>query len=114
MRPLRTYAGAPIRSSSRCTPGRTVCGALPAAADSRHRLLCADEIEQMRAFGVVELQRAGERLEHGVGDAGGVAAFELCVVGDADTGERGDLLAPQAGHATRRRCRTCARLPAPA
>jgi hypothetical protein len=49
----------------------------------------------MRALGLVQLQRLSKRVQHGVGDAGRVAAFELGVVGDADTGEGGDLLAPE-------------------
>ena len=100
MRPLRMYAGASIRSSSRCTPGRIACGALRRRRVSCSGLLRAHEVEQMGAFGVIELQRARQRLEDAVGDAGGVAAFELGVVGDADTGERGDLLAAQAGNTT--------------
>jgi hypothetical protein len=48
----------------------------------------------VRVFRLVELERAGERLEHGLGDAGGVAPLELGVVGDADTGEQRDLFPP--------------------
>jgi len=33
------------------------------------------EVEQVAAFGVVELERAGEGFEHRVGDAAEVAAF---------------------------------------
>ena len=57
------------------------------------------EAEQVGAFGVVELQGAGERVEHAGGDSGQGAAFELGVVLHAHAGQRGDLAAPQAGHA---------------
>ena len=56
------------------------------------------EVEEVRALGVVEQQRVGERAEHAVGDAGGVAAFQALVVLDADAGQRGDLLAAQPRH----------------
>lgn len=47
----------------------------------------------MRAFGVVELQRAGERFEDAFGDAAELAAFQAGVVGDADAGQDRDLFA---------------------
>jgi hypothetical protein len=50
---------------------------------------------QVRALGVVKLQRTGERLQHAVRDAAGLAAFQALVVLDADPGQRGDLLAAQ-------------------
>jgi len=49
-----------------------------------------------RSYG---LQRCGEGVEHAVGDAGGVSAFEAGVVVDADSGEQRDLFAAQAGDA---------------
>ena len=52
----------------------------------------------MGALGVVELERVGERVEHAVRDAGGVAALQALVVLDAHPGQRGDLLAAQARH----------------
>ena len=55
----------------------------------------------MRALGVVELQRPGERLQHALGDAADVAALEALVVVDAHAGERRDLLAAQARHPPR-------------
>ena len=57
----------------------------------------AGEVEQVRALGVVELQGAGDGVEHGGGGAGDRAALELGVVLHADAGERGDLAAAQAG-----------------
>jgi len=62
--------------------------------------LAAREVEQVVAFGLVELERAGESFEHELGDSAHVAALEALVVLDADTGERGDLLAAQAFHAS--------------
>ena len=59
----------------------------------------AGEVEQVGPFGLVELQRAGEGLEHGLGDAGEVPALEAGVVVGADAGEQGDFFAAQAGHA---------------
>ena len=49
----------------------------------------------MGSFGVVELEGVRERVEHRVGDAGGVAAFESLVVLEADAGERRDLFAAE-------------------
>ena len=59
------------------------------------------EIEQMSALGVVGLQRPRERLEHGVGDSGGVAAFEAGVVVDADAGEQRHFFPAETGDAAR-------------
>ena len=64
--------------------GRRRAAAAPFSGDG---LLRADEVEEVGAFGVVELQRTRKSLEDGVGYTGGIAAFELGVVGDADTGE---------------------------
>jgi len=47
----------------------------------------------MGAFGVVESQRVGERVEDLIGGAGGVPALQAFVVLDAHTCEGGDLLA---------------------
>ena len=49
----------------------------------------------MRPLHLVELQGPCERLEHGLGDAGDVAALEPRVVVDADAGEHRDLLPPK-------------------
>ena len=55
----------------------------------------------MRAFGVVELQRAGERFEDAFGDAAEVAALQSGVVGNADAGQDRDLFAAQPENAPR-------------
>ena len=65
------------------------------AALGRDRTRGVSEVEQVRALGIIELQSAGERLEHAVGHAAGVAALQALVVLDADPGQRGDLLAAQ-------------------
>jgi hypothetical protein len=57
------------------------------------------QAHQVGALGVVELQGAGDGLEHAGRDAGELAALELGVVLDAHPGQRGDLAAAQAGHA---------------
>jgi hypothetical protein len=57
------------------------------------------EVDQVRAFGVVELQGAGDRVEHAGRHSGQGAAFELRVVLDAHAGQYGDLGAAQAGDA---------------
>jgi len=56
------------------------------------------EVEEVRALGLVELQRAGQRLEHELGDAADLAALQAPVVVGADAGQRRDLLAAQARH----------------
>ena len=61
----------------------------------------AGEVEEVSALGVVELQRASQRLEDAVRGPGEVAALEAGVVGGAHAGEDGDLLAAQPGHAAR-------------
>jgi hypothetical protein len=50
----------------------------------------------VRAFGVVELQGAGDAVDDALGDAGGAAALEPGVVVGRDAGQEGDLLAAQA------------------
>src|SRR6476646_182552 len=49
----------------------------------------------MGVFSLVELQGAGDGVEHAVGDTGQVPAFELGVVVGADAGEDGDFFAAQ-------------------
>ncbi len=55
-------------------------------------------VVQVRPSGLVELQRAGEGLQHVVGDATEIAALEAGVVVDAHPGEQRDLLPTQPGH----------------
>jgi hypothetical protein len=62
---------------------------------------CPREVEQVRALGVIEPQGARERLEHGVGDSGSVAAFEAGVVVDADAGEQRHFFPAETGDAAR-------------
>ena len=50
----------------------------------------------MCAFGLVEVQRTGEGVEHRVRDAGQVAPFQAGVVVGAHPGEHRDLFAAQA------------------
>jgi hypothetical protein len=54
--------------------------------------------EQVGAFGVVELQSAGDRVQHRCGGARDRAAFEFGVVLDADPGQGGNLAASEAWH----------------
>ena len=95
---MRTVAGAAIWSRMRCTTGRIFCltGRDRFGSD---RIGGAGEIEEVGALGVVELERPGEPFQDELGDAADVAAFQALVVLDADAGQRGDLLAPQARHA---------------
>ena len=58
----------------------------------------AGEVEEVRALGVVELQRPRQRLEHELRDAADLAALQAPVVVGADAGQRRDLLAAQPGH----------------
>jgi hypothetical protein len=91
-RELRTSAGALIESSIHCTLGRSSCllgrrglaGVVGWGTRARSNG-CARSA-------LVELQRAGERVEHGFQDAVQVAALQARVVRDADFGEDGDLL----------------------
>ena len=59
----------------------------------------AEQVDQVGAFGLVELQCLGDAVDDAVGDAGGVAALEADVVLRRDAGEQGDLFAAQAGDA---------------
>ena len=57
------------------------------------------EIGEVGSFSVVELQGPGDGIEHLLGSARQVTAFDLGVVLNADPGERGDLAAAQARYA---------------
>jgi len=52
---------------------------------------------QVVAFGVVELEGVADAVQDAVGYAADVAAFESCVVLDADAGQERDLFAAQSG-----------------
>ena len=87
-RPLQ--AGPRRRLARRRRRGRPEVG-MPSAARARSK--------QVGALGVVELQRARQRVEDAGGGAGDLAALEAGVVLDAQPGQRGDLAAAQARHA---------------
>ena len=59
----------------------------------------AGQIEQMLPFGVVKLQRPRHRLQHRPRRPRQMAPLEPAVVVDAQPGEHGDLLPPQARNA---------------
>jgi hypothetical protein len=52
----------------------------------------------MRALGVVELERSGQRLEHELRNAADLAALQAPVVVGADAGQGRDFLATKARH----------------
>ena len=70
-------------------------GRLPAPLPRRGGMSSARQVEQVGALGLVQLQRAGDSVEDGIGGAGQVPAFHADVVVDAYPGEQRDLLAPQ-------------------
>src|SRR4029077_16941777 len=53
------------------------------------------QVVQMGVFGFVELQGAGDGVEHAVGNSRQVAPLQLRVVVGADPGEHGDLFTTQ-------------------
>ena len=74
---------------------------LAPARPRRRRVGGAGEVEQVGSLGLVELERPGECLEHAFGGPVHVSALETGVVGNADAGQDGDLLAAQSGNAAR-------------
>ena len=99
-RPFRTSAAAPVIAVEHPLDARPDRCFGPAPTRPPWRRLCrAGEVEEVRALGVVELERAGQRLQHALGDAADVAALQAGVVRDADAGQDGDLLAAQPGNA---------------
>ena len=91
-------AAASIWSRRRCTTGRIRFLA------RRERLGCqrargAGEIEEVRALGLIELERPPQRFEHELGDAADMAALQTPVVVGTDAGEGGDLFSTQPGNA---------------
>src|SRR6202044_3901848 len=75
------------------------CRGTPACG--RGRLAGTGEVEEVRAFSVVELERAGDGFDDVVGHAGEVASLDTGVVLHADARQGGELGTPQAGHAPR-------------
>jgi hypothetical protein len=65
------------------------------AAQRAGRAGGAEQVDQVRPPGLVELQRMRDAVDDALGDAGGGAAFEAGVVLDRDAGKEGRLLAPQ-------------------
>lgn len=65
------------------------------AVGAPRRLRRPGQVEQVGAFGLVELEHRGHRVEDGIGGAAEIAAFEPGVVVHADPGEQCDLLAAQ-------------------
>jgi hypothetical protein len=61
---------------------------------------CTCEIEEVCTLGLVELERASERLENALRNAARVASLEPRVVVDADPGEERDFLSAEARNAT--------------
>ena len=89
-------------------PGRSVSDGVEDLLDDRPRRgggrprpasgggpCCAGEGKQVLAFGVVELQRVRDALEHLVRGAREIAALHPDVVVDAHAGQQRDLFSPQ-------------------
>jgi len=68
---------------------------LPAPLPRRGGLSGAGQVEQVGTIGLVQLKRARDSVEDGLGRAGQVPAFHAHVVIDAHPGEQGDLFAPK-------------------
>jgi hypothetical protein len=51
------------------------------------------KIEQIGPFDLVKLQGPSKRVQHAVGDTLEVSTFDTCVIGSADAGQDGNLLA---------------------
>ena len=79
------------------TGARTSCDWVCGGA--RRGVSGPSQVGQVGAFGLVELQRVGDRFEDLVGDTAEVSALQLGVVVDADSGEQGNLLSAEAGNA---------------
>lgn len=85
--PLQTAVRGPLPGGPASTAGEDV-GAVGGLG----------QVQEVRALGVVQLERAGDGFEDGGGDAGEVAAFEFGVVLDADVGQGCDLAPAQPRH----------------
>ncbi len=102
-RSLPTIAGCGgdgVQRPLQAGPHRPLPRAAAAAQDGVGAVGLVGQAQQVGPFGVVELQGAGERVEHAGRDPGQGAAFELGVVLHAHPGQRGDLTAPQPRHPT--------------
>ena len=51
------------------------------------------QVVQVGVFGFVQLQSAGDGIEHAVGHPGQIAPFQLRVIIRADSGQNSDFLA---------------------
>src|SRR3954471_5665212 len=83
-------ASSPTRSERSRSYGSRPAAERRIAAVSRAspgRLGGAGEVEEVGALGVVELERSGQCLQHALGGAAHVSAFQARVVRSAHTGE---------------------------
>jgi hypothetical protein len=86
-------SGEPIEDMLDAGPNLLTRGPLTSRWTARSESTC--EIEQIRPFDLVELQGPSKRVEHTVGDTLEVSTFDACVIGGADAGQDGNLLAAQ-------------------
>ena len=92
----RDAAGDGLQGPLQAEPGGGLgWGAAPGAPGSGDAIGGAGEVEQVVAFGLVELQRPGERFQDAGRGAGDLAPLEAGVVLDAQTCQGRDLAAPQ-------------------
>ena len=95
----RDALGDRLQGPAQAQPRRGLVGRTPPrAARGGDAVGRAREVEEVRAFGLVELQRPGQGLEDPGGCAGDLAALEAGVVLDAEPSQRRDLAAAQSGH----------------
>jgi hypothetical protein len=88
-----------LECPAQAQPRRVLGGSTPPrAARGGDAVGRARQVEEVGAFGLVELQCPGQRLEDPGGCAGDLAALEAGVVLHAETGLRRDLAATQPGH----------------
>src|SRR6266540_2264902 len=96
-RPFCTKAGMPVRASTtRWMLGRTLQRRHPTRRGPGSGR--PDQVEQVGALGLVELERTADSLEDIIRHAAGVAALEARVVLHAGPRQQRDLLAPQTRH----------------
>src|SRR5207247_1148092 len=72
---------------------------LAATRPRNRRLGGAGEVEEVGTFGIVELERPRQCLQHALGDPVHVSALQAGVIRSAHAGQHGDLLAAESGHA---------------